>query len=741
MDISIIIPIYNVENYLVECLESVKKNVELLKIEVFLIDDGSTDGSSDIARFYAESIEAFKYYRIENSGPGRVRNFGVTLASGKYLYFMDADDILTEGALYKMFCMAEKNQTDLTVCNVGRIQGKKLTISGLHSRIFYNLKGNIAHIKNHPNFVYDTISCDKLILRSFYIKKGISYPEDFLYEDIPVTMKLHYCANSVSVIRSIGYFWRIRTEGEKQLTRILDKKALSDKIEMLTRTINYIYKNIKEPEILEAFQIKILDVDFEVFFDKLYLMDSKDAREVIHLLASFIDQYVDKELISKIPLKKQQIIQDVLNEDLDHLIQVVNYKNSNYSKAPIEETNNGLEMVLPKKIFTINNRGISNEFLNTPPNGFIDYVNAEDAKISIFGHLYFWRINVPIEQDQKVKARLLNEETGITVPLETLPFQCPSLTEERGTLLNYDDYKFYNYNYNWAGFQINLDFDELAQTDGLQGTNFILLSFENRICKGEILVRGIKKAAKEVCDDFSYAGGRFGGRIVFDQLDIININIVPIDDCKKTVKKVPARTVPKETLIIKTMKETKKNLFDLEKKLEEGEKSRKVLKAKLDEESENVNTLKDKLAQEVKNGAGLREQLEREIKNGAGLREQLEREVKSGADLKEKLDSEIKNGADLQDRLNKEIRTYLGVAKELNSKENENKQLQIKLIELDKDKKEITKQKLRLEEEKQILNKKIRLIEHKYESIQKSLSFKFGRILTFIPRKIRDALK
>lgn len=94
MDLSIIIPIYNVEEYLTESLESVRKNIEQLQAEVFLIDDGSTDGSTEIAKFYAESCEKFKYYRTENTGPSCARNLAISMASGKYMYFMDADDIL-----------------------------------------------------------------------------------------------------------------------------------------------------------------------------------------------------------------------------------------------------------------------------------------------------------------------------------------------------------------------------------------------------------------------------------------------------------------------------------------------------------------------------------------------------------------------------------------------------------------------------------------------------------------------
>ena len=77
MDISIIIPVYNVEDYLTESLESVRKNIEQLQAEVFLIDDGSTDGSTEIAKFYAENSEGFKCYRTENIGPSCARNLAV----------------------------------------------------------------------------------------------------------------------------------------------------------------------------------------------------------------------------------------------------------------------------------------------------------------------------------------------------------------------------------------------------------------------------------------------------------------------------------------------------------------------------------------------------------------------------------------------------------------------------------------------------------------------------------------
>ncbi len=190
-EISVIIPIYNVEEYLVDCLESVKRNVEDQTAEVLLIDDGSTDKSSVIAKLYAEQVKGFYYYRKENGGLGSARNYGVALARGKYLFFVDSDDMLVDGILQKMLTIAEKRGAELTICNAARIQDRSILGSYLHERAFQGLRENIVHIKRYPDLVYDSTSWNKLILRSFYIKCGVSFPEGYLYEDMLPNLMLH----------------------------------------------------------------------------------------------------------------------------------------------------------------------------------------------------------------------------------------------------------------------------------------------------------------------------------------------------------------------------------------------------------------------------------------------------------------------------------------------------------------------------------------------------------------------
>ncbi len=91
--VSVIIPIYNVEEYLEECLDSIVAQ-SLGAMEVLLVDDGSTDNSSTIAQRYAGQFDHFKYFRKENGGLGSARNFGTDHANGEYVAYCDSDDII-----------------------------------------------------------------------------------------------------------------------------------------------------------------------------------------------------------------------------------------------------------------------------------------------------------------------------------------------------------------------------------------------------------------------------------------------------------------------------------------------------------------------------------------------------------------------------------------------------------------------------------------------------------------------
>ena len=109
--VSVVVPIYNVAPYLKECLDSVAAQT-LKDIEVICIDDGSTDGSGDIADSYVEKDSRFKLVRQKNRGVSAARNKGISLAKGEYIYFIDSDDWMSADALEKLVSIANEMQLD-----------------------------------------------------------------------------------------------------------------------------------------------------------------------------------------------------------------------------------------------------------------------------------------------------------------------------------------------------------------------------------------------------------------------------------------------------------------------------------------------------------------------------------------------------------------------------------------------------------------------------------------------------
>ena len=111
-DISVIVPVYNVETYLRECLDSLLRQGNV-SLQVIIVDDGTLDDSGKIADEYAKKYDWFFVYHKPNGGLGNARNYGVQYAAGKYIAFLDSDDILTDGIYEKMFRRAEKDGSDL----------------------------------------------------------------------------------------------------------------------------------------------------------------------------------------------------------------------------------------------------------------------------------------------------------------------------------------------------------------------------------------------------------------------------------------------------------------------------------------------------------------------------------------------------------------------------------------------------------------------------------------------------
>lgn len=166
--VSVIVPIYNVKQYLANSLDSIAGQ-KFDELEVLLIDDGSSDGSAEIAKAYAAKDRRYRYIRQENAGVSAARNRGIEEAKGDYLAFYDADDIVPEKALISMYKAGETRKADIVI---GIMEEKSLGESLLYMHsVKLSSQRNISPLDKNLFGAWSI--CNKLFRREFIIKNNL----------------------------------------------------------------------------------------------------------------------------------------------------------------------------------------------------------------------------------------------------------------------------------------------------------------------------------------------------------------------------------------------------------------------------------------------------------------------------------------------------------------------------------------------------------------------------------------
>lgn len=216
--VSVIIPMYNVEKYIAECLESLLGQT-LQNFEVILVNDCSTDNSRAIAESYLDKFGGrLKILDNEqNSGPGASRNNGLRRATGEYIFFMDSDDLLLLNGLEKMYMTAKQFSVDV----VNSSKNYELNIDGktmIPVNLVKTTPKNIPILEHNLDWRVQGLLADKfywapwrrLLRREFLIKNEIFFPEEFnRCEDEIWTHGLLFCAKEIIHLPLGVYIYRM----------------------------------------------------------------------------------------------------------------------------------------------------------------------------------------------------------------------------------------------------------------------------------------------------------------------------------------------------------------------------------------------------------------------------------------------------------------------------------------------------------------------------------------------------
>ena len=227
--ISVVVPIYNVEPYLEECLDSIVAQT-FGDLEIIVVDDGSTDGSRAIADRFAARDERFRIVEQPNGGLGKARNTGAEHATGEFLAFVDSDDVLPAYAYRLLVEALDETGSDFATGNVHRLTRMRTQQSPFLAEAFAKTRLK-THVTKYRPLLADRIAPNKLWRRSFWDEHGYRFPEGMLHEDIPVVVPAHFAAHSVDVIAEPVYHYRIREGEDLSITqRRVELKALQDRM-------------------------------------------------------------------------------------------------------------------------------------------------------------------------------------------------------------------------------------------------------------------------------------------------------------------------------------------------------------------------------------------------------------------------------------------------------------------------------------------------------------------------------
>lgn len=213
--LSVVVPIYNVALFLDTCLESVRaQGFSADELQVIMVDDGSTDGSGLIAEKWAYRHKNFHLVSQPNKGLSGARNTGIRHTTGKYLVFLDSDDIVPPHAYRNMVALLEKSGSDFVTGAVHRFKThSKASWAWQRTAKLHNETRMRLVLAKNPEYIRDAVPWNKIYRRSFFMKSGIAFPEGRVYEDIATTPKLYSLASSFDVYGNLAYYWRFNPNG------------------------------------------------------------------------------------------------------------------------------------------------------------------------------------------------------------------------------------------------------------------------------------------------------------------------------------------------------------------------------------------------------------------------------------------------------------------------------------------------------------------------------------------------
>ncbi|HET7627071.1 MAG TPA: CDP-glycerol glycerophosphotransferase family protein [Bacillales bacterium] len=452
--VSVIVPVYNVQEYLRQCLDSLTEQT-LEELEVILVDDGSTDLSGSIVDEYAENHANFHAYHKENGGLGQARNYGIQFATGEYLAFLDSDDYVAADAYRKMYESAAESHADLVIGNVKRFNSKKIYRSGLHKKVFKETKFR-TRLTESPELLYDTTSWNKLYKKSFWDDHAFAFPEGILYEDLPVTIPAHYHSDCTNVLTDVVYYWRARdgedrsiTQQRHELRNFLDRFAVMEMVDA------FFEQQGIAGQLKELKDYKALSLDLKMYLNQLDEVDEDYLDVFFEKTADYLNK-IDVRALERLHAIDRLKYYLVERGEKEKLLSVLAFEKNEMAKTKIVKEggayygNYPYRDKLPKSLYRLDDE--------LQAVAKIERVEWNGDRLTITGHNYIKKVDMKRKSKVRLRAVLRNPETDAETEVPVKLVKRTDVTHKKG--IRVDDKRPLKrlYNYHWSGYEMEIDF-------------------------------------------------------------------------------------------------------------------------------------------------------------------------------------------------------------------------------------------------------------------------------------------
>ncbi len=282
--VSIIVPVYNVEQYLEKCVNSII-NQSYKNLEIILVDDGATDNSGKICDELAKLDNRIKVYHKENGGLSDARNYGVERATGEYIGFVDSDDYIDPEMYEKLYEAIKKENVDVAECNLKIIYPNRV-------ELYTNEK--YFRVCTKQEYLEEYLKIDKVfgsacvrLIKSNIVKK-LKFPIGKLYEDTYYAHDLIREVDKYVIMDNPYYNYFMR---EESITNTKFNPRIFDLIEIVEKLHKMTYNNY--PSLKEEADCRKMYAYFSVLNSIVYEDDYKNNKYYLQVINYFKENYIE----------------------------------------------------------------------------------------------------------------------------------------------------------------------------------------------------------------------------------------------------------------------------------------------------------------------------------------------------------------------------------------------------------------------------------------------------------------